>query len=40
MLLLLRADRKVGDDSMSMLGRAFWAMLGFTREADFIKEEE
>lgn len=25
---------------MSMLGRAFWAMLGFVREPDFNKEEE
>jgi len=25
---------------MSMLGRAFWAMLGFKREPDYNREEE
>lgn len=25
---------------MSMLGRPFWAMLGFVREPDYNREEE
>lgn len=39
-MCLLRVIGFVGCHRMSMLGRAFWAMLGFVREPDYNREEE